>query len=151
MCPLMQKLEHKCQNFGIDIWLPWRRAKRFWPFWCLLAMKMYEKCSKFARGKLFLCAVMRQSYIIYLKLQICLLCCHNQFYCDQLIFFIFTSWILRTFVNMKKNIKIKNIRQLKSQISQKAPILFLMIFYKSIYSLWCVHSYKIGVSGLFYK
>ena len=66
MCPLMQKLENKCQNFGINIWLPWRRAKIFWPFWWNSTMKMYEKCSKFARWKLFLCAVLRQSYIIYL-------------------------------------------------------------------------------------
>ena len=66
MCPLMQKLENKCQNFGINILLPWRRAKRFWPFWCNLTMKMYEKCSKFACGNLFLCAVLRKSYIIYL-------------------------------------------------------------------------------------
>ena len=58
---------------------------------------------------------------------------------------------MANFCKYEKKLKFTNIRKLKSQISQKAPILFLIIFYKLIFSLWCVHSYKIGVGGLFYK
>ena len=56
-------------------------------------------------------------------------------------------------VNFRKYEKISNLQIsdiFKIDFLKKPPFYFLIILYKSIYSLWSIRSYKIGVGGLFY-
>ena len=47
--PLDAKTRKQVSKFWYQYLVAMRRAERFWPFWCNLTMKMYEKCSKSAR------------------------------------------------------------------------------------------------------